>query len=331
MPRKFASQSMKLPLAFACSVTIAVLAAGAFVVFGLGGGKDPPPSILLPPDDIGPAEAVENEGAVAITAAPIRDCGPAVDAEFLASNQILAYYGNPYVPAMGILGELEPEELVLQLEEHAARYDELNGPRGVQPAFHIVYASAQPDPGKDGLHLIFVDKRTLNEYIDLACEHDILVFLDNQIGRSEVETEMRDILVYLDQPHVHAALDPEFAMPAGEVPGDAIGTMDAAEVNAAQAVLQTLVEERGLPDKMLVVHRFTDDMVTRSELIQDLPRVRVVMDMDGFGPGEIKQVKFGWYAAPAEYSGIKLFFKQDVPLMSEADVLELDPDVIIYQ
>jgi hypothetical protein len=57
----------------------------------------------------------------------------------------------------------------------------------------------------------------------------------------------------------------------------------------------------------------------------------VVMDMDGFGPGEIKQVKFGWYAAPAEYSGIKLFFKQDVPLMSEADVIGLNPDVIIYQ
>jgi hypothetical protein len=323
---------MKIPAAFACSITIAVLAAGAFVVFGAGGGEDSTsPSVLLPPDDIGPAEAVAKEVAVAITPAPIRDCGPAIDAEFLASNQILAYYGNPYVPAMGILGELEPEELVLRLKEHAEVYDELNGPRGVQPALHIVYASAQPNPGEDGLHLIFVDKRTLKKYIDLACEHDILVFLDNQMGRSDVETEMRDILPYLDQPHVHAALDPEFAMPPGEVPGESIGTMDAEEINAAQAVLETLVEERGLPDKMLVVHRFTEDMVTRSELIQDLPRVRVVMDMDGFGPGEIKQVKFGWYAAPAEYSGIKLFFKQDVPLMSEADVIGLNPDVIIYQ
>jgi hypothetical protein len=266
-----------------------------------------------------------------VTKAPIRDCGPAVNAEFLASNQILAYYGNPYVSAMGILGELEPEELVLRLKEHAELYDGLNGPRGVQPALHLVYATAQPKPGEDGLYLIFVDRRTLNEYIDLACEHDLLVFLDNQIGHSDVETEMKDILRYLDQPHVHAALDPEFAMPPGEVPGEAIGTMDAAEINAAQTVLQTLVEERGLPDKMLVVHQFTDNMVTGTELIQDLPRVRLVIDMDGFGPAGTKQVKFGWYAAPAEHSGIKLFFKQDTPLMSETDVLELDPDVIIYQ
>ena len=321
---------MRRPLAFAAPPTVAAFAAaGAFVFFGMGGGSEPKaPTVLLPPDQvIAPAAAV----SIQTTKAPIRDCGPAVDAEFLTNNQILSYYGNPYVSAMGILGELEPEELVLRLKAHAQLYDGLNGPRGVQPALHLVYASAQPNPGEDGLHLIFVDRRTLDRYIDLACEHGLLIFLDNQIGRSDVETEVRDILLYLDQPHVHAALDPEFAMPPGEIPGDAIGTMDAAEINAAQAVLQTLVEQRGLPDKMLIVHRFTDGMVTNSELIQDFPRVRLVIDMDGFGAAEIKQVKFGWYAAPAEHSGIKLFFKQDEDLMSEVDVLGLDPDVIIYQ
>jgi hypothetical protein len=321
---------MRRPLAFAAPPTVAAFAAaGAFVFFGMSGGsQQKPPAVLLPPDEVGaPAVAV----SVQVTKAPIRDCGPAVDADFLASNQILSYYGNPYVAAMGILGELEPEELIRRLKAHAQLYDGLNGPRGVQPALHLVYASAQPNPGEDGLHLIFVDRRTLNQYIDLACEHGLLIFLDNQIGRSDVETEVRDILMYLDQPHVHSALDPEFAMLPGDIPGDAIGTMDAAEVNEAQAVLQTLVEERGLPDKMLIVHQFTDGMVTNSELIQDFPRVQLVIDMDGFGPADIKQVKFGWYAAPADHSGIKLFFKQDTPLMSEADVLGLDPDVIIYQ
>jgi hypothetical protein len=325
---------MNRPLAFASSTTAAAFAAaGVFLVVGIGGGDEPEaPAVLLPPEPI--AAPVEAAPVLAVTSTPaptIRDCGPAIDAEFLANNQILAYYGNPYVSAMGILGELEPEELVQRVKAHAELYDAQNGPRGVQPALHIVYASAQPEPGDDGLHLIFVDRRTLNQYIDLACKNDMLVFLDNQIGRSHVETEIRDILRYLDQPHVHAALDPEFAMPPGEIPGEAIGTMDAAEINAAQAVMEAHAVERGLPDKMLVVHRFTDDMVTRSELIQDFARVRLVMDMDGFGPTDIKQVKYGWYSAPAEYSGIKLFFKQDTPLMSEAEVLGLEPDVIIYQ
>jgi hypothetical protein len=72
-------------------------------------------------------------------------------------------------------------------------------------------------------------------------------------------------------------------------------------------------------------------MLTNPELIENYARVRLVIDMDGFGPSDIKRVKYGWFAEPAEYSGIKLFFQQDTPLLSEAEVLELDPDVIIYQ
>ncbi len=59
--------------------------------------------------------------------------------------------------------------------------------------------------------------------------------------------------------------------------------------------------------------------------------MKLVIDMDGFGLSDIKRVKYGWYAAPAEYSGIKLFFRYDTDLMSEQEVLELNPDVIIYQ
>jgi hypothetical protein len=110
-----------------------------------------------------------------------------------------------------------------------------------------------------------------------------------------------------------------------------VGTVDADHVNAAQAALQTFVEERRLGEKMLIVHKFVPEMVTRPELLQRFPNVRLVIDMDGFGPAELKRVKYGWFAGEAEYTGIKLFFKQDPDLMSEVDVLGLQPDVIIYQ
>jgi len=249
----------------------------------------------------------------------------------LEGYQILSYYGNPYTADMGILGELEPEALVQELKGHAQLYDSLNGPRGVQAALHLVYATAQPDPGPEGLYLLYVDEETLRDYIDLARENGLLVFLDLQIGRSDAESELAKILPYLEQPHVHAALDPEFAMREGEVPGESIGSLDAADVNAAQALIQGFLEERDLPDKVLIVHQFTRDMLTNPELIEDYPRVRLVIDMDGFGPSEIKRVKYGWYAAPAEYSGFKLFFRYDTDLMSEQEVLALEPDVIIYQ
>lgn len=265
------------------------------------------------------------------TRAPDLRCGPTIDREYLANTQIVSYYGNPYTAQMGILGELEPPALISEVTAKAAEYDALNGERGVRPAMHIVYGTAQEDPGREGLHLLYVDDATMREYIDLACENGLLVFIDLQIGRSSVEAEVEKVLDFLEMPNVHLAIDPEFAMPPGEIPGESIGTVDAADVNAAQAIVEALIGERGLDDKIVVVHQFIDEMVTRTELIEDYSRVRLVMDMDGFGPAEIKRVKYGWYAEPGEYRGIKLFFQHDPDLMTPAEVLELDPNVIIYQ
>jgi hypothetical protein len=285
---------------------------------------------MLPPD---PVIGTANSAAPATldeAPVPTPDCTSAAGSELLEENQVVSYYGNPYVPAMGILGELEPEELTARVKAHARKYDALNGERGVQPALHMVYASAQPQPGADGRHLLHVDRRTVRKYIDLACRHGMLVFLDIQVGLSDSVTELKGILQYLEAPHVHAALDPEFAMPRGQIPGKAVGSLDAAEINAAQHLLQSFVQERGLPDKLLIVHQFTDNMVTRRELISDYPNVRLVIDMDGIGKPEMKQAQFAAYAGHAEYSGIKLFFKQDPGLMREEDVARLEPDVIIY-
>ncbi|MCH8814628.1 MAG: hypothetical protein IH957_05935 [Chloroflexi bacterium] len=258
-------------------------------------------------------------------------CGPTVDGAYMANTQIVSYYGNPYASQMGILGELDPATLVAEVTAHAATYDSLNGPLAARPALHIVYGTAQAGPGPEGLYLQYVDDATMREYIDLACDNGLLVFVDLQIGRSDVETEVRKVLDYLKFPNVHLALDPEFAMAPGEVPGQRIGTIDAQDVNDAQSVVEGLIEEHGLSDKIIVVHQFLEKMVTRPELIRDYPRVRLVIDMDGFGPAAIKRVKYGWFAEPAEYAGIKLFFKHDPDLMSEADVLALGPNVIIYQ
>jgi hypothetical protein len=258
-------------------------------------------------------------------------CGATIDAAYMANTQIVSYYGNPYTAQMGILGELEPEELIAQVKARAAAYDALNGIKHARPALHIVYGTAQEHPGNSGLHLLYVDDETMEDYIELACDHGLLVFIDLQIGRSTVAAEVERVIKLLEYPHVHLAIDPEFAMPAGEVPGESIGSIDADDINDAQAMVSELIDDAGLSDKIVVVHRFTDGMITRSELIENYPRVRLVIDMDGFGPSDVKIVKYGWYAKPAEYSGIKLFFKHDTPLLTEAEVLELEPDIIIYQ
>ena len=60
-----------------------------------------------------------------------------------------------------------------------------------------------------------------------------------------------------------------------------------------------------------------------------------VIDADGYGAPELKIAVFNFLVRdePLEFAGIKLFYKQDEPLMTPAEVLALtpSPDVIIYQ
>jgi hypothetical protein len=258
-------------------------------------------------------------------------CAPTVGADFMRGNQVLTYYGNPDSDLLGILGELEPDELVARLKQEAATYDELNGFRGIQPGLHLVYATAQAHPGEDELYIRRVDKDTLEQYIDFACENKLFIFLDLQLGRADLEEEIEKLLPYLRQTHVHLSLDPEFAMGPDEVPGEDLGHLDASQINRAQQMLDDLVQEYNLGDKILIVHQFHDEMITNKEAIEDYRRVQLVIDMDGFGEPATKLAKFQLYSASAEYGGLKLFFKQDTPLMSETEVLNVRPDVIIYQ
>jgi hypothetical protein len=259
------------------------------------------------------------------------ECALPVDRDFLSSNQIVTYYGNPYTADLGILGELPPAQLLERLKEQAQKYDSVNGFRGVQMGLHLVSTTAQPNPGNDGLYRLQVDMDTLREWVDLACENGLLLFLDLQIGQADLAAEIERIAPLLAEPHVELALDPEFAMAPGEIPGQAIGSYTAEEINQVQEVLEGLVEEKSLPDKILLVHQFKETMIDRPWDIATFPRVRTAVVMDGFGDPPSKKQQFLNYAQPAPYSGIKLFYKQDQPLMTEEEIARLRPDVAIYQ
>jgi hypothetical protein len=319
-----------LALAAVLLVSLGVLY--AVIGWPLGGGSASPAkqtTVVLDATST-PAPSAPTE---TVAPQPVEDdgCAPPSDPSFLSANQIVAYYGNPYAQQLGILGQHSPSDLVSMLRDEAAKLDALNGFRGVQPAFDIIYETAQSYPGNDGLYLQYVDDATMKDYTDIACENHFLIFLDLQIGRSDVPVEVNKVLPYLRASNVHIALDPEFTMGEGEVPGQTIGHLDASQINAAQQILEDLVVQDGLPDKILIVHEFDAPMITNLDQIQSFQHVKLVIDMDGFGPKETKIKKFGWYAQPAQHSGIKIFFHQDAPVMTEEEVEALNPDVIIYQ
>ena len=257
----------------------------------------------------------------------------------LDNSQIVSFYGHPNSAVMGIVGEYPfhtypPEVLIGKLREQAHTYDELNGEKGVIPAIHLIHTIAQRSPGADGMHRARMDEKMVLEYIRVARENDMYVFLDLQIGRASVVDEINAVLPYLRQPNVHIALDPEFAWKPEKEPLNSIGYVTGAEINLVQQMIEEYLAEINMPRRViLIVHQFLGEMIQGVDSIQDYPNVDLVIDMDGFGAPCVKEVKYGLYAKHpiAEYSGMKLFYKYDTELMSEKDVLALDPDIIIYQ
>ncbi|HLZ71314.1 MAG TPA: hypothetical protein VKV26_15545 [Dehalococcoidia bacterium] len=253
-----------------------------------------------------------------------------------ATSQIVSYYGHPLSPAMGVLGEGSEDAMLERLKMQAAEYQALTPDKAVVPALHLVYEVAQSRTSDDGLYLYRTDDATVRHYIDLTRDQHMLLFLDLQIGRSSLKDELQYVLPYLREPQVHLAIDPEFVTLPGYRPGMFIGTLDCLQVNDALETIERMVEEVNLPNKIVIVHQFEDDMLTNKDKLRfDEPRVDTVLDMDGFGDqsGKLSMYDKLVHQFGAKYAGLKLFYKHDTGLLSPEQVEGLTPrpDVIIYQ
>ncbi len=260
---------------------------------------------------------------------------PTAPRSLLPGTRIVAYYGNQLSAGMGVLGEATPAQMLARLKEQAGAFRAADPSRPVKIALELVAVVAQDHAGPDRMYRLRMPDEVIEQVAGWAEENDALLILDVQTGHSSFEAEVRDLLPFLERPYVHLALDPEFTLRGGAVPGDVFGTMDAREVNAVTRMVADVVERKRLPPKVMIVHRFLETMVTHYDRILLDPRVQVVMDMDGFGSPANKISKYELYVAEqrVSYSAIKLFYRQDHPLMSPSDVLQLDPapDVVIYQ
>ena len=179
------------------------------------------------------------------------------------------------------------------------------------------------------------------EYILYALDHNMLVFIDHQIGRYDPIASLNKMLPYLRYPNVHLALDPEWRT---DKPMEEIGRVSAAELNQAQQAIEDYMIENQIPgERMLVVHQFKPWMIqNRGAVRAGRDRVRLIHCADGFGsPGKKRDA----YAANAlarnlPLKAFKLFYNfeipgagYDSPLLSPSQVYALDPRpyLIMYQ
>ncbi len=260
--------------------------------------------------------------------------GPALrPGAVLPGKRIVAYYGNPLSRRMGVLGELEPDSMMASLRQRAAEWQAADSTRVVQPALHLIVTVAQGQPGRDGKYRLRMDDTLVERVAGWAESNGWLLFLDVQVGHSSMDAELPRLARWLARPYVHLGLDPEFAMQDGIVPGRKIGTIDAREVNYAIDLLGGIVDSLGLPPKVLVVHRFTQRMLTGYDRIGLDPRVQVVIHMDGFGDRPLKRSVYRDFIVkePVQFTGFKLFYKNDRPLMTPDEVLTLSPNPVYIQ
>lgn len=252
----------------------------------------------------------------------------------MPESRIVAFYGNPLSKRMGILGQIDPDSMLKKLEDTAMEWAKADPERKVMPALHLIAVVAQGYPGPAKKYRLRMTDSLIERVAGWAEEKGWLLFLDIQPGLSTVEEEIPHLVKYLTRPYVHLALDPEFAMKDGKKPGtDWMGRMDAVEVNHAINQLAKIVEEHQLPPKVLVVHRFTRNMLTNASEIRLDPRVQVVIDMDGYGAPSGKKAAYRWFVVryPVQYTGWKLFYKNDKPLMTPKQVLEVYPKPMYIQ
>ena len=258
------------------------------------------------------------------------------NAPIFLNDDILAFYGHPNSGRMGILGRYPIEELDARLDALVKEYKAASGGRGVRKAFYIIYGTVWPK-GEIGI----IGEVKLLEYIEYALRHDILVFIDHQIGRHDPVASLRRMLPYLKYPNVHLALDPEWRT---ENPMKEIGRVTAGEINEAQRVMEEYIVENNIPgERILVIHQFNWRMIqNREQVAGNFERVRLVHCADGFGNPSMKRQSYAYNAQAANMpiKGFKLFYNfnipgagYDYPLLSPEEVYALNPRpyLIMYQ
>ncbi|MEX8548279.1 MAG: hypothetical protein V5804_11815 [Mucilaginibacter sp.] len=269
---------------------------------------------------------------------PVKNTPYPLAGAILPEHRIVAFYGNLYSKRMGILGELPPNEMLRKLDSEVKNWEKADPSTPVIPALHYIAIVAQGDGGADGKFRYRMPFKQIDSVLAIAKKRDALVFLDVQVALSDIRTELPLFEKYLMMPNVHFGMDPEFSMKTGAKPGTKIGTYDADDINFASNYLAGLVKKYNLTPKILIVHRFTKNMVTNYKQIKLRPEVQLVMDMDGWGEPELKKGTYRHhiYAEPVQFTGFKLFYKNDLKkapnrMMTPSEVLALKPKPIYIQ
>ena len=250
------------------------------------------------------------------------------------AKRVVAFYGAPQSERLGVLGIGAPEAAAKRLRRVARAYKTPGRP--VLPAFELISTIANAHPGDDGMYRTHQPDATIERYLLAARKTKALLLLDVQPGRGDFLAEAQRLQRWLLEPDVGLALDPEWHVGGDEVPGQTIGSVTAAQVNEVAQYVSNIVGKHDLPQKLFVVHQFTEGMIENKQQVARPRGLAMTMNVDGFGNPANKISKYKEFTASETagfHNGFKLFFEEDTDLMTHDDVLALRPapDLVVYE
>jgi hypothetical protein len=310
------------------------VAALAAVLLATGCGAGTASDAQAPTSSASPA-ARSAPPATTAPATPTQQELPGGGTRVFPDHRLVGFSGAPSSPALGRLtGDLGAA--AEQIRQQAAPY---GVDRPVLPTFELIATVALASPGPEGTYSSTADDATVQQYLDAARAAGAILLLGIQPGTGDFLPAVQRYERWLTEPDVGLALDPEWAVDPGEVPGDVFGSTTGAELDAVSAYLDGLVTAHHLPQKVLVYHQLHVDIVTGEEALVDRPGVALVKSVDGIGAAAEKIGTYQRVIAtlpPFVHAGFKLFYDEDTrsgPLMDPAQVLALvpQPEYVLYE
>ncbi len=198
-------------------------------------------------------------------------------------RRLVALYGHPGTPSLGMLGEQGVAASIRRVRSLAAAHARYTT-TPVVPAFEIIATVASGYHGADHNFSNESSVASLRPWVDAARKAGVYVVLDLQPGRSEFLKQAKLYLALLLEPHVGLALDPEWRLAKKQRPLKQLGSVDVAEINEVIRWLAALVQVNNLPPKVLTLHQFSTSMIRRRQLLDTShDEVQVVIHADGQG------------------------------------------------
>ena len=279
------------------------------------------------------------------TSGPVKVTEPAPDGlpgggtEFFPRYRLFGYVGYPGDDILGRLGQGDVDDRMAELFKQAEDEGWAGG-REVMPVMELIVSMAVATPEAEGLYRLRMPESSIASWLNVARRNKAILLLDIQPGRADFMSELKHLEKWLKEPDVGVALDPEWAVDAGQIPGKVFGNTSGKELDACAAYLSGIVKANNLPEKMMVYHVLHPTIVRGEADLKKHEGVVPLKSVDGIGSPDEKVETWEKVVATTPKGialGFKLFFSDDVKrggrLMTRAEVLGLspEPDYVMFE